>query len=71
MSALHHREGNFTMESLHDSTAKESRPDIGELFQVFKGPVDGRSVALTRIFLVSVLYTLYFAREVRLSIVLA
>ena len=59
------------MQNLQDAPAKESRPDIGELFQVFKGPVDVRSVALTGIFLLSALYTLYFAKEVFLPIVLA
>ena len=59
------------MESLHHSPAEDSPPDIREFFQFFRGPVDIRSLALTGIFLLSTLYTLYFARDFLLPVVLA
>ena len=59
------------MESLHDSPAEDSGPDIREFFQAFRGPVGIRSLALSGLFLLAALYTLYFAREVLLPIVLA
>jgi len=59
------------MESIHHAPAEDSRPDIRELFQVFSGPVDVRSLTLTGIFLLSTLYTVYFTREVLLPVVLA
>jgi predicted PurR-regulated permease PerM len=46
-------------------------PDITKLSELFKGPLDMRSVALSGLFLLSVLYTLYLAKAVVLPITLA
>jgi predicted PurR-regulated permease PerM len=54
-----------------DSPRQNSRPDIKEFLQVFQGPLDIRSIALTGIFLLFTLYTLYFARDFFLPVVLA
>lgn len=47
------------------------RPDLGRLLEFFSGPVDVRSIALTGIFVLLVFYTLYFARDFFLPVVLA
>ncbi|CAN5291995.1 hypothetical protein BH18GEM1_BH18GEM1_15760 [soil metagenome] len=49
----------------------EPGPDIRKLFDLFQGPLDIRSVALSGIFILSLLYTMYFARSFLLPIVLA
>jgi predicted PurR-regulated permease PerM len=54
-----------------DSPRQNSRPDIKEFLQVFQGPLDIRSIALPGIFLLFTLYTLYFARDFFLPVVLA
>jgi predicted PurR-regulated permease PerM len=51
--------------------AAASRPDISRLGDLFGGPIDIRSVALTGIFVLLFFYTLYFARAIFLPIVLA
>src|SRR5713226_6423448 len=56
----------------HDSTTEDSRPDSKTFLQeVFRGPVDIRSIALTGIFLLFTLYSLYFARDFLLPVVVA
>lgn len=47
------------------------RPDLGRLLELFSGPVDIRSIALSGIFVLLVFYTLYFARDFFLPVVLA
>lgn len=47
------------------------RPDLGRLLELFSGPVDVRSIALSGIFVLLVFYTLYFARGFFLPVVLA
>jgi len=47
------------------------RPDLMRLLDLFSGPVDVRSIALTGIFVLLVFYTLYFARDFLLPVVLA
>src|SRR5688572_19372437 len=47
------------------------RPDISRLGDLFSGPIDIRSLALTGIFVLLFFYTLYFARAIFLPIVLA
>ena len=54
----------------HDFPSEDSRPDKN-LLEVFSGPVDIRSIALTGIFLLFTLYSLYFARDFLLPVVLA
>ena len=49
----------------------DARPDIRQFMKLFQGPIDVRSVALTGIFLLLSLYTLYFARDVFLPVILA
>ena len=56
----------------HDSPTEDSRPDIKKFLQEdFRGPVDIRSIALTGIFLLFMLYSLYFARDFFLPVVMA
>ena len=50
---------------------KEDRPDIRHLREIFHGPIDVRSVALTGIFILLVTFSFYFARDVFLPLVLA
>ncbi|HEU4343051.1 MAG TPA: AI-2E family transporter [Candidatus Binatia bacterium] len=56
---------------LQQTKPAEARPDIRQFMELFQGPLDVRSVALTGIFLLLCLYTLYFARDVFLPVVLA
>lgn len=56
---------------LQQTKPAEARPDIRQFMELFQGPLDVRSVALTGIFLLLSLYTLYFARDVFLPVVLA
>src|SRR5207237_10287668 len=46
-------------------------PDIGKLGQALRDRVEVRSIAITGLFVLAVLYTLYFARGFLLPIVLA
>ncbi|MGH7589429.1 MAG: AI-2E family transporter [Gemmatimonadota bacterium] len=48
-----------------------SRPDLTRFFELFSGPVDVRSITLTGILVLLVFYTLYFARDFILPVVLA
>ncbi|MGH7543652.1 MAG: AI-2E family transporter [Gemmatimonadota bacterium] len=48
-----------------------SRPDLTRFLDLFSGPVDVRSITLTGIFVLLVFYTLYFARDFLLPVVLA
>jgi predicted PurR-regulated permease PerM len=59
------------METLRDSTTENSRPDISQFFQMFRGPVDIRSIALSGMFLLVVFYSVYFARDFLLPVLLA
>jgi predicted PurR-regulated permease PerM len=47
------------------------RPDLTRFLDLFSGPVDVRSITLTGIFVLIVFYTLYFARDFMLPVVLA
>jgi predicted PurR-regulated permease PerM len=49
----------------------EPRPDLSKLIEFLGGPLDVRSLALTGIFVLALVYTLYFARSFLLPIVLA
>lgn len=49
----------------------EPRPDVTRLFDLLGRPIDIRSIALTGIFVLLLLYTLYFAKAFLLPIVLA
>ncbi len=51
--------------------APAKRPSIDDTAQLFKGPLGVRSLALTGIFLLACFYTLYFARDFFLPVVLA
>ena len=55
----------------NESKRHDSRPNIREFIDLFEGPIDIRSIALTGILVLLTLYTLYFAREFLLPIVLA
>jgi predicted PurR-regulated permease PerM len=48
-----------------------SRPDLPEFSHIFQGPIDIRSISITGIFLLSLLYSLYFAREFLLPVIVA
>lgn len=48
-----------------------SRPDLSHLLDLFSGPLDVRSIALTGILILLVFYSLYFAREFVMPVVLA
>ncbi|HEX3274212.1 MAG TPA: AI-2E family transporter, partial [Gemmatimonadales bacterium] len=48
-----------------------TQPDLGKLGQALRDRVEVRSVAITGLFVLAVLYTLYFARAFLLPIVLA
>jgi hypothetical protein len=50
------------MTPLNDSRTEESRLAIPDFLQVFRGPVDIRTVGLTGISLLFTLYSFYFAR---------
>ncbi|MGH7549573.1 MAG: AI-2E family transporter [Gemmatimonadota bacterium] len=54
-----------------DREDEHPRPDLGRLLEFFSGPVDIRSLALSGIFILLVFYTLYFARDFVLPVVLA
>jgi predicted PurR-regulated permease PerM len=47
------------------------RPDLTRFLDLFSGPVDVRSITLTGILVLLVFYTLYFARDFLLPVVLA
>ncbi len=54
-----------------DREHEHPRPDLSRLLEFFSGPVDIRSIALSGIFILLVFYTLYFARDFILPVVLA
>jgi predicted PurR-regulated permease PerM len=58
------------MARTNDSPTEESRLIIPDFLQLFRGPIDIRSVALTGIFLLFTLYSFYFARDFLLPVVL-
>lgn len=49
----------------------ETRPNIEETAKLFTGPLGVRSLALTGIFIMGLFYTLYFARDFFLPVMLA
>jgi predicted PurR-regulated permease PerM len=53
------------------SPVQPSRPDLPEFSHIFQGPIDIRSISITGIFLLSLLYSLYFAREFLLPVIVA
>jgi len=53
------------------SPVHTSRPGLQEFRDIFQGPIDIRSVSITGIFLLFLLYSLYFARDFLLPIILA
>jgi len=53
------------------SPAETSDPHREDLPRIFQGPIDIRSISITGIFLLGLLYSLYFAREFLLPVVLA
>jgi predicted PurR-regulated permease PerM len=53
------------------SKLERSRPDITNLGEFLRGPVDVHSIALTGIFLLLFFYTLYFGRDFFLPVTLA
>lgn len=53
-----------------DAEHEEGKADIHDLLPI-QGPLDIRSVALTGLFVLAIFYTLYFARDFLLPIVLA
>lgn len=62
------------MNSIADADRDETtvkKPDIRDLERAFTGPLGIRSLALTGLFVLACFYTLYFAREFILPIVLA
>ena len=58
-------------ESTDSTDSKDNRPDIRHFLQFFLGPVDIRSLALTGILILLTFYTLYFARDFFLPVILA
>ena len=56
---------------LPDSPEERPRPNVRKLRDAMQGPFGVRSLALTGLFLLAALYTLYFARAFFLPIVLA
>ena len=53
------------------SPVHTSPPVLQEFSDIFHGPIDIRSVSITGIFLLSLLYSLYFARDFLLPVILA
>ena len=53
------------------SPVQPSRADLQEFNNIFQGPIDIRSISITGIFLLSLLYSLYFARDFLLPVILA
>src|SRR5262249_62112164 len=53
------------------SPVHTSRPGLQEFRDIFHGTIDIRSVSITGIFLLSLLYSLYFARDFLLPVILA
>jgi len=61
-----------TDETLQEIPASETQQaNIADLFDLLRHPLDIRSLALSGLFILALLYTLYFARAVFLPIVLA
>ena len=50
---------------------EHGRPDLTRFFELFSGPIDVRSITLSGIFVLLVFYSLYFARDFLLPVVLA
>jgi len=53
------------------SPVETVRPELRQPSHLFAGPVDIRSISITGIFLLSLLYSLYFARDFLLPVILA
>ncbi len=51
-------------------SAQEDQPDLGKLNAVLRGRMEVRSLGLTRLLVLAVLYTLYFARAFLVAILL-
>jgi predicted PurR-regulated permease PerM len=54
-----------------ESTSPEKRPSLEDTAQLFQGPLGIRSLSLTGLFLLACFYTLYFARDFFLPVILA
>src|ERR1043166_6418526 len=63
------------MKNLRDASAGASRPDNNESHndsdEIFRGPIDIRSISLTGIFLLLLFSGVYFGRDFLLPIILA
>jgi predicted PurR-regulated permease PerM len=59
------------MEPIRSSSREDERPNIRDVVEVFKGRVGIRSIALSGILLLVVFYTVYFARDFLLPVLLA
>ncbi len=57
--------------SIDSSKSEHPQPHMAKLADLVNGPMDIRSVALTGLFVLALLYTLYFARVFFLPIILA
>src|SRR5713226_1631340 len=54
-----------------DSAPRRERPSASSLIRLVEGPIDVRAVALTGLWTLATVYTLYFARSFLLPVVLA
>ncbi len=59
------------MESARHSSAENSPANVREIFPVFQSPTDVRSIAISGIFVLLIFYSLYFARDFLLPVILA
>jgi predicted PurR-regulated permease PerM len=64
-------EGGLPSSSTGEASGHTTRPNLDDTAGLFPGPLGIRSLALTGLFLLACFYTLYFARDFFLPVVLA
>jgi predicted PurR-regulated permease PerM len=64
-------EGGLPSSSTGEASGHTTRPNLDDTARLFPGPLGIRSLALTGLFLLACFYTLYFARDFFLPVVLA
>src|SRR3954471_149567 len=69
MSILMPEEGSPSSPSVTSTYA--TRPSLEDIERLFRGPFGIRSISLTGLFLLACFYTLYFARDFFLPVILA
>ena len=62
---------NLSPITSNESVTAEKRPTLDDTARLFSGPLGIRSISLTGLFLLACFYTLYFARDFFLPVILA